>query len=128
MNPWPQVVYTVLMSRWPDFAAAVINESMSLMAPGGSTVPVMTAPVDSGFTVGRREHHAALREAASMFLASLKISDLDPNANEHLIPLDPDDDRITVNGVPFSKRHFARNFEQQFSADVKRFTTRRTVL
>jgi hypothetical protein len=109
------------MSRWPDFAAAVLNESMSIMAGGSGTAPVMPAAPSQSFTVNRREHHAALREASGMFLESLKVIDLSPGATSHFVPLTEEDDKIVVNGIPFSKRHFARNYEQQFAADVQAF-------
>ena len=120
MQQWPQVVYTVLMTRWPDFAAAVINESMALMA-ADPAVPAPAAQVEPAYAVGRREHHDALRKASALFLESLKAPTLPAGATEHLVPLPPTDDQIVVNNIPFSKRHFARNYEQQFAADVQAY-------
>ena len=118
-SPWPQVVYTVLMSRWPEFAAAVVNESMALMSADPRAPDAMTAK--PAYAVERREHHTALREASAIFLESLKAPNLPQDATRHVVPLPADDDCIVVRNIPFSKRHFARNYAQQFSADVQAF-------
>ena len=115
---WPQVVYQCMMAQWPQFAASVVNEAMALMQAGN---PQPGGPMmQHAHAVTRREHHAALREASAIFLETLKIPDLPPNSTKYMIALNPDDDQIVANGVAFSRRHFARNF-QQFSSDLQAY-------
>ena len=118
---WPQVVYSVMLARWPEFAGLVVNESMAIMAANtGNVEAYAQAPVHAG-TVGRKEHHSALRQASAIFLESLKVANLDAGVTSVSIPLTEDDDQIVVQSIPFSKRHFAKNYKTQFANDVQSF-------
>lgn len=121
-GPWPQVVYSVMVARWPEFVGLVLNESMAIIASNGQNrSPPPPCPMPMVGTVGRKEHHAALREASVLFLSELKKNDLEPGATEVIIPLLAGNDQIIVQNIPFSKRHFARNYNTQFSADTQAY-------
>lgn len=105
----PNLVFTVMINRFPEFAAAVLNECMTLSQAA--------AP---NHKIPRKEYHDALTAASAQFLDSL-CQEQYAKQVETVIPFDPESDDIVVNGIHFSRLHFAKNFNTRFKEDVKAY-------
>ena len=95
----PRVFYDVMMSRYPAFIASVIQEVLHHQPHYDQKV-----------------YSLALVEASKRFLASMCVDSLVGNSID--VHLTAENDAIVVNGISFSRRHFAHNYNKQFIEPV----------
>jgi hypothetical protein len=108
MDHTAQVIFQVLMTRMPEFAAAVSQE---------------VAVVLHQDRLAKFSYQQALQQAGSMFVQSLFRHDLTEETafTPIIVPLPEDEtDTIRIQNFGFSKRHFATNV-QRYAGDVERF-------
>lgn len=111
-----RVLSQVLLRRIPEFVRLVISETTMMTAGGLLPAP---SPGPRAFTPEDIAYRRALEMAGETFTQELCMNGVLPDPQQNLIVYNfPEDAAIISGGRPFSKRHFARNYQLQFQQRV----------